>query len=71
MTGEDQLREEMGTMVSATGMRPAGPMMMGVHGPETPEQRIAALEMDIQALHRGILLAGRQIDHLTSKISGS
>jgi hypothetical protein len=70
MSAEDQLREEMGTMVSATGVRPMQ-TMTGVHGPETPEQRIAALEMDIQALHRGILLAGRQIDHLTNKISGS
>jgi len=43
---------------------------MGVSGPETPEQKIAALESDVQALYRGILLAGRQIEDLRSKISG-
>jgi hypothetical protein len=39
--------------------------------PETPEQKIAALEQDVQTLYRAILLAGRQIDDLRNKVSGS
>lgn len=70
MTAEDELRDEVGQLISATGRQPVGGVAMGVHGPETPEEKIAALERDVQALYRGIMLAGRQIDELRNKISG-
>jgi hypothetical protein len=69
MTAEDELKTEVGSLLSQTGPRPMV-VSMGVSGPETPEQKIAALESDVQALYRGILLAGRQIEDLRSKISG-
>lgn len=71
MTAEDELKDEVGKLVSGTGPRPAGLASMGVMGPETDQERIAALEGDIARLYQGLLLAGRQIEDLRNKIIGS
>jgi len=68
MSAQDQLHEEVGQLMSALGPKP---MRQGIplSGPSTPEDRITALEMDIQALYRGLLWAGGQIDYLNRKIN--
>jgi hypothetical protein len=69
MSAEQQIKEEVGTLISGMGPRPVR-VSIPISGDATPEQRLDALEHDIQALYRGLLLAGRQIDHLSRKISG-
>jgi hypothetical protein len=41
MTAEDELRDEVGKLISGTGPRPIHGVGMGIRGPETPEQKIA------------------------------
>jgi hypothetical protein len=67
MSAEDELKNEVGGLVSGTGPRHAL-MSVPVGGPTTPEEKIAALERDIRGLYEGLLLAGRQIDDLRRQI---
>lgn len=67
MTTENKLKDIVQTLASSIGPRPAF-QPMSVMGPETPEQRIAALESDVARLYEGLLVAGREIDRLRSEV---
>jgi hypothetical protein len=64
MSAVEQLREVVGTLISATGPRP---MTVGypAGGPRTDEQKIAALEHDVVALNKGLEWIAGQLDVLS------
>jgi hypothetical protein len=71
MSAEDELKGQVGGLLSGTGPRSSLMAAVPVGGPSTPEERIAALERDIRGLYEGLLLAGRQIEDLRSQVGGS
>lgn len=73
MTAESELKDEVETL-KARGVVPTsvtGALSRPVIGPGSLEQQIAALQADIEALHRGLMLAGRQIEELRVKCNRS
>ena len=68
MAADDELKEEVGDLISGPSTRPAGLRGTGLHGPITPDQKIAALQRDVQALYRGLMLAGKQIEDLRARL---
>ena len=64
MSARDQLREVVGTLISGTGPQPMGGVSMGMRGPETPEQEIAALKHDVRSLLRGLEWVADEIEAL-------
>jgi glycerate kinase len=69
MSAQQQIKEAIGDLSSPS---------VGFGGRSRPfnlqkgsdEARLIAVEEDIQKLYAALLLAGQQIDHLASKVSG-
>jgi hypothetical protein len=74
MSAEEQIREEVGLLRStvAGSALPTGNVVpaVGNLGGGDVEAHIAGLQADVMKLYEGLLLAGRQIDHLSDKITG-
>jgi hypothetical protein len=65
MTAEDELKEEMGDLVSGSG---SIPLRHSIPVAGDTESRLVALELNVEKIYRGIMLAGRQIEDLRNKI---
>jgi len=66
MTAEDEIKEAMGELASAsTGLR----LRHAANAGGDAESRLVALELNVQALNRGLLQAARQIQDLRDEIS--
>lgn len=63
MSAVEELREVVGTLISATGPRPVT-VSYPIGGSRTAEDKIAALEHDVQALNKGLEWIAGQIDLL-------
>lgn len=69
MNSEDEIKQEVGELQSGSGwppMRRALPL-----GSADAESRMVALEASVQALYRGLMLAGRQIQELRDRLDRS
>ncbi len=68
MSAEENIKQEMGELASADDPMPLRHLFPSRADTDT---RLTALEINIQAIYRGVLRAGREIDDLRKTVGGS
>jgi hypothetical protein len=70
MSAEEQIKEQVGTLYANTAPQPVGGVgiPMSGFGEGDSAAQMEAIRADIRQLYHALLLIGRQIDHLSSKL---